>query len=341
MRVDQFDFHLPNELIAQTPLDKRDQSRLLVVNKTSGHLRDCLFPDLVHHLAPNDVLVVNDTRVLPARLFGQNKRTSGMVEILLLRPHAHDCWEVLVKPGKRARVGEKIEFSPYLTCEVLEITASGGRLVKFDFSGDFQTILQKLGETPLPPYIQEKVADPERYQTVYSKQLGSVAAPTAGLHFTSELLAKIKAKGVKIASVTLHVGLGTFRPVKVENVTEHTMHEEYYELTEENATLINSTRKQGGRIFAIGTTSVRVLETLADEQGFVSAGSGWTDIFIYPGYTFKVVDALVTNFHLPKSSLLMLVSAFAQTELVQLAYQHAISKEYRFFSFGDAMLFLS
>jgi S-adenosylmethionine:tRNA ribosyltransferase-isomerase len=306
-----------------------------VVHKDTGLVEDGSFTDIVKYLRPPDVLVLNDTRVIPARLFGQN---SGLVEILLLRPHEQGKWEVLVKPGKRARLGAEIVFSPLLSCKVVDLTASGGRLVEFAYDGDFDEILKILGETPLPPYIHEKIEDPERYQTVYSKHSGSVAAPTAGLHFTPELLTAIEDLGVAICPLTLHVGLGTFRPVKAELVRDHVMHEEYYELREESARIINDRLRCGGRIFAVGTTSVRVLETLADENGQVRAGTGWTDIFIYPGYSFKVVDVLLTNFHLPKSSLMMLVSAFAGGKLIQDAYEHAVNEEYRFFSFGDCML---
>lgn len=340
MRVDDFDFLLPDELIAQTPLKQRDHSRLLVVHKDTNSFEDRSFPSFLEYLRPSDVVVLNDTRVLPARLYGQNPHKSGMVEILLLRPYEDAKWEVLVKPGKKARVGAKIVFSPQLSCEILEITPSGGRLVAFRFTGDFQEILEHLGETPLPPYIHERLDDPERYQTVYSKHSGSVAAPTAGLHFTPELLGAVKDLGVAIVPLTLHVGLGTFRPVQGDSVEEHIMHEEYYELTEASAEVINSRKKAGGRVFAVGTTSVRVLESAANAEGVLRAGSGWTNIFIYPGYHFKTVDALLTNFHLPKSSLFMLVSAFADTRTIQAAYQHAILNQYRFFSFGDAMLLL-
>lgn len=338
MKVNDFDFRLPDELIAQTPLEQRDQSRLLVVDREQKTYSDKDFPDVVDYLRPKDVLIINDTRVLPARLYGKNSKTLGLVEILLLRPYGEGNWEVLVKPGKRAKVGAEIVFSPLLSCEVLEITPSGSRLVNFNFSGDFEKILDTLGETPLPPYIHKKIDDPERYQTVYSKNSGSVAAPTAGLHFTPAILKKIESLGVVIVPVTLHVGLGTFRPVQAENIEDHVMHEEYYVLEEHNAQIINQRKSEGGRVFAVGTTSVRVIETVSDEQGKVHGGSGWTDIFIYPGYQFKVIDALLTNFHLPKSSLLMLVSAFAGTLTIKNSYEHAVNKGYRFFSFGDAML---
>lgn len=340
MKVNEFDFSLPDEQIAQTPLGRRDQSRLLVVDREQRTFLDKQFPDVIDYLRPKDVVVINDTRVLPARLYGQNSRTSGLVEILLLRPYGEDRWEVLVKPGKRARVDDKIVFSPQLSCKVIEITPSGGRLVKFDFSGDFEKILDTLGETPLPPYIHKKIDDPERYQTVYSKHSGSVAAPTAGLHFTPHILEKIEALGVIIVPVTLHVGLGTFRPVQSENVEDHIMHEEYYVLEDHNAEIINQRKSEGGRVFAVGTTSVRVLETISDEHGKLRGSSGWTDIFIYPSYQFKVVDALLTNFHLPKSTLLMLVSAFAGILTTKSAYEHAVNRNYRFFSFGDAMLLI-
>lgn len=340
MRVEDFDFNLPPELIAQKPLEVRDASRLLVVHRDTGELVDRQFADLVDYLRPWDVLVINDSRVLPARLWGKNKRRSGPVEILLLRPYGEGRWEVLVRPGKKARVGAEIEFSPSLSCEVLENTPSGGRLVQFKYAGDFDSILEELGETPLPPYIHEKLADPERYQTVYAKHSGSVAAPTAGLHFTPELLAQVEQLGVAVVPLTLHVGLGTFRPVQAAQIEEHVMHEEFFELSAESVAVINDRRRAGGRVIAVGTTSVRVLETLADEGGKVHAGSGWTDIFIYPGYRFKVVDALITNFHLPKSTLLMLVCAFADRETIFRAYNHAIAQRYRFFSFGDSMLLL-
>ncbi len=338
MKVDDFDFVLPDELIAQTPLEQRDHSRLLVVHRDTGILEDRSFQTITEYLRPSDVLVLNDTRVIPARLYGQNPKKSGLVEVFLLRPWGDGKWEVLVRPGKKARPGAEIVFSPQLSCRVGDLTPSGGRLVEFAFEGNFEAILEALGETPLPPYIHEKVADPERYQTVYSKHSGSVAAPTAGLHFTQELLKSIEKLGVAIVPLTLHVGLGTFRPVQVEQVENHVMHEEYYELMEDSATTINNRLQSGGRVFAVGTTSVRVLETLADEQGHVKAGAGWTDIFIYPGYQFKIVDVLLTNFHLPKSSLLMLVSAFAGLKTIQDAYEHAIQERYRFFSFGDGML---
>ncbi|NLJ74631.1 MAG: tRNA preQ1(34) S-adenosylmethionine ribosyltransferase-isomerase QueA [Firmicutes bacterium] len=340
MKVADFDFTLPEELIAQTPLEHRDQSRLMVVKRNSLAVSDRTFSDIIDYVGPQDVLVINDTRVIPARLYGVRAETQGAVELLLLRPYEEGRWEVLVKPGKRAKVGTKIVFSPKLSCEVIATTPAGGRLVDFEFSGDFDQILDELGETPLPPYIHEKLDDSERYQTVYSRHAGSAAAPTAGLHFTDDLLKKIISKGTAIVPLTLHVGLGTFRPVKVDEVEDHVMHAEYYHLPEASAQTINERRAQGGRVFAVGTTSVRTLETLADESGQVRAGSGWTDIFIYPGYQFKAVDAVITNFHLPKSSLLMLVSAFAGHDTIRYAYRNAVERQYRFFSFGDAMLLI-
>ncbi len=340
MRVDDFDFLLPEELIAQSPLDHRDESRLLVVDRNKGELRDRSFQDVLSYLRPEDVLVLNDTRVLPARLHGTNRTTGGAVEILLLRPYADNRWEVLVRPGKRAKIGAEIDFALDLSCQVLEISASGGRLVQFNRGGDFEKILQRVGETPLPPYIHEKISDPERYQTVYAKYSGSVAAPTAGLHFTEQMLGEIAATGTAVEFLTLHVGLATFRPVRVDKVEDHTMHEEYYQISERTAQAINARKRAGGRVIAVGTTSVRVLESVADSDGLVHAGSGWTEIFIYPGFEFRTVNALLTNFHLPKSTLLMLVSAFAGRDLIFAAYNHAILERYRFFSFGDAMLLL-
>lgn len=343
MNVSDFDFELPPELIAQTPLQERDASRLLVVERWGSRLEDKHFRDIVEYIKPEDVLVVNESRVIPARLFGVRADTGGSVEMLLLRPHTHARWEVLVKPGKRARVGVRVEFSPKLACTVLDVTPAGGRLVEFEFNGDFNAILEELGEPPLPPYIHEKLEDKERYQTVYSKDPGSVAAPTAGLHFTERLLEEIKGRGTRIVPLILHVGLGTFRPVQTERVEDHKMHSEYFELPAESAEVINACRRAGGRIWAVGTTTVRVLETQAEhtaEGWMVQPGSGWTDIFIYPGVEFHIVDVLITNFHLPKSSLIMLVSAFAGLETVKRAYTHAVQERYRFFSFGDAMLLI-
>ena len=343
MNVSDFDFYLPPELIAQKPLPERDASRLLVTERFGYRLEDRQFRDIVDYVQPEDVLVINETRVIPARLFGVRTDTGGAVELLLLRPHTNGRWEVLVKPGRRARVGVRIEVSPKLACTVADVTNVGGRLVDFEFSGSFEAILDELGETPLPPYIHEKLEDKERYQTVYSKHPGSVAAPTAGLHFTPDLLKRIKAKGTKVVPLILHVGLGTFRPVQTERVEDHKMHAEYFELSPESADAINACRRTGGRVWAVGTTTVRVLETQAEKCGGaweVRSGSGWTDIFIYPGYEFRMVDALVTNFHLPKSSLIMLVAAFAGLDTVKRAYAHATANRYRFFSFGDAMLLL-
>ena len=343
MKVSEFDFHLPEELIAQTPLPQRDASRLLVTERFGTELQDRQFRDIVEYLDADDVLVINQTRVIPARLFGVRADTGGPVEILLLRPYGGARWEVLVKPGKRARVGIRIEFGPKLACTVMDVTEIGSRLVDFEFNGNFNEILEELGETPLPPYIHEKLDDGERYQTVYSKEAGSVAAPTAGLHFTSELLNEIEERGTQIVPLTLHVGLGTFRPVQVEDIEEHRMHAEFFELSAESAEAINACKRRGGRVWAVGTTTVRTLETQARQQGseyVVVPGSGWTDIFIYPGYEFKIVDSLITNFHLPKSSLLMLVSAFAGLDTIKRAYAHAVENRYRFFSFGDAMLLL-
>lgn len=338
MKVSDFDYYLPEELIAQKPIYPRDASRLLVLDRKTGQVEHCSFTEIVAYLQTGDVLVLNDTRVIPARLFGHRQDTGGKIEVFLLKRLSSNEWEVLVKPGKRARLGSTIVFGEgELTALVKDRTDAGGRLLEFKYQGVFEEHLDKLGLMPLPPYIKEKLEDRERYQTVYSRMEGSSAAPTAGLHFTPELLDAIQAKGIHLAYLLLHVGLGTFRPVTVENVEEHIMHSEYYEVTPEAAETINQARKQGGRIIAVGTTSVRTLETVADEKGIIRAGSGWTDIFIYPGYRFKCVDALLTNFHLPKSTLLMLVSAFAGVEQVREAYRQAVENRYRFFSFGDAM----
>ncbi len=343
MNVSDFDFYLPPELIAQTPLPERDASRLLVTERWGSRLEDRQFRDIVEYIRPEDVLVINQTRVIPARLFGVRADTGGSVEILLLRPYDNGRWEVLVKPGRRARVGMRLEFSPKLACTVVDVTPVGSRIVDFEYSGDFDEILEELGETPLPPYIHAKLEDKERYQTVYSKAPGSVAAPTAGLHFTPELLEEIRVRGTEIVPLILHVGLGTFRPVQTERVEDHKMHAEYFELSPESAEAINACRRRGGRVWAVGTTTVRVLETQAQQDGrqwMVRPGSGWTDIFIYPGYQFRMVDVLITNFHLPKSSLLMLVAAFAGLDTIKRAYAHAVAQRYRFFSFGDAMLLI-
>lgn len=339
MNTADFDFHLPEELIAQTPLEKRDASRLLVVNHETGQMEDTHFDAIIDQLNPGDALVMNDTRVLPARLHGEKPETGGHVELLLLKNIAGDDWEVLAKPAKRLKVGAAISFGDgRLTATVLEELEHGGRIVRFHYQGIFLEVLESLGEMPLPPYIHEKLKDRERYQTVYAKENGSAAAPTAGLHFTKELLTQIEAKGVKLVYLTLHVGLGTFRPVSVDNVDEHEMHSEFYTLSEEAADTLRQVKASGKRVIAVGTTSIRTLETIGSKfNGEIKADSGWTNIFIKPGYDWKVVDAFSTNFHLPKSTLVMLVSAFAGRELVLSAYQHAIDEKYRFFSFGDAM----
>ncbi|EUB25161.1 tRNA preQ1(34) S-adenosylmethionine ribosyltransferase-isomerase QueA [Streptococcus constellatus] len=339
MNTADFDFHLPEELIAQTPLEKRDASRLLVVNHKTGQMEDTHFDAIINQLHPGDALVMNDTRVLPARLHGEKPETGGHVELLLLKNTEGDNWEVLAKPAKRLKVGAAISFGDgRLTATVLEELEHGGRIVRFHYQGIFLEVLESLGEMPLPPYIHEKLKDRERYQTVYAKENGSAAAPTAGLHFTKELLAKIEAKGVKLVYLTLHVGLGTFRPVSVDNVDEHEMHSEFYTLSDEAAETLRQVKASGKRVIAVGTTSIRTLETIGSKfNGEIKADSGWTNIFIKPGYDWKVVDAFSTNFHLPKSTLVMLVSAFAGRELVLSAYQHAIDEKYRFFSFGDAM----
>ncbi|MGO5074132.1 tRNA preQ1(34) S-adenosylmethionine ribosyltransferase-isomerase QueA [Clostridium sporogenes] len=338
MKVKDFDFYLPEELIAQHPIEKRDEARLLVLDKKTGEIEDKIFKDILDYLTPNDCLVLNNTRVLPARLIGSKEETGGKMEFLLLKRKEKDVWETLVKPGKRAQIGERFIFgNGELKAEVIGMGEEGSRIVKFYYEGIFEEILDQLGQMPLPPYIKEKLDDKEMYQTVYSKEEGSAAAPTAGLHFTEELLEKIKEKGVKLAFLTLHVGLGTFRPVKVEDIQEHIMHSEYYKMDKETAKIINTAREKGGRVIAVGTTSCRTLETIGDIEGKVKEQSGWTDIFIYPGYKYKVVDALITNFHLPQSTLLMLVSALAGRDNIMNAYNMAVEKEYRFFSFGDAM----
>ena len=337
MKTSDFYFNLPEEQIAQVPLTDRSSSRLMVLDKQTGETKHQHFYDIIDYLNEGDCLVLNDTRVIPARLFGA-RPSGGKVEFLLLTRKDEKRWEVLVKPGKKARVGDEIIFGEgLLKAKVEEIIEDGNRIVSFEYEGIFEEVLDRLGEMPLPPYIHEKLEDKERYQTVYSKHEGSAAAPTAGLHFTNELLEKIKQKGIKIAYVTLHVGLGTFRPVKVEDVLEHEMHSEFYQIDAQNAAIINETKKAGGRIISVGTTSTRTLESNADEKGMVRAGSGWTNIFIYPGYTFKCIDALITNFHLPESTLIMLVSALAGKEHTLAAYNEAVKEGYRFFSFGDAM----
>ena len=339
MNTADFDFHLPEELIAQTPLEKRDASRLLVVDRSSGEFSDQHFDSIIDQLQPGDALVMNNTRVLPARLYGEKPGTGGHVELLLLKNTEGDQWEVLAKPAKRLKVGAQVSFGDgRLTATVVEELEHGGRIVRFDYQGIFLEVLESLGEMPLPPYIHEKLADRERYQTVYAKENGSAAAPTAGLHFTKELLAQIEAKGVKLVYLTLHVGLGTFRPVSVDNLDDHEMHSEFYTLSEEAAATLREVKANGHRIIAVGTTSIRTLETIGNKfQGDIQADSGWTNIFIKPGYQWQIVDAFSTNFHLPKSTLVMLVSAFAGRDLTLKAYEHAIAERYRFFSFGDAM----
>ena len=338
MDVKDFYYELPQELIAQDPLDDRSSSRLLVLGKQDGSIRHDVFRNITQYLNAGDCLVINNTKVIPARLFGEREGTGATIEILLLKRKENDIWETLVKPGKKAKPGTRIIFGGgLLTGEVVDVVEDGNRLIQFSYEGIFEEILDQLGQMPLPPYITHTLQDKNRYQTVYAKYDGSAAAPTAGLHFTPELLDEIRAMGVKIAEVTLHVGLGTFRPVKVENVQDHHMHSEFYEVTEEAARLINETKQAGGRVIAVGTTSCRTLESAAAEDGSLSAKSGWTDIFIYPGYTFKVIDALITNFHLPESTLVMLVSALAGRDHIMNAYANAVRERYRFFSFGDAM----
>ncbi|WP_300384736.1 tRNA preQ1(34) S-adenosylmethionine ribosyltransferase-isomerase QueA [Clostridium sp.] len=338
MKVSDFNFYLPEELIAQHPLEKRDSSRLMVLSKKTGKIEHRHFHDIIDYLNKGDTIVLNNTRVMPARLIGEKVETGGKIEFLLLKRLEGDKWECLAKPGKRAKIGERFTFGEgKLTCEVVDIVQEGNRVIEFNYEGIFEEVLDELGDMPLPPYITEKLEDKERYQTVYSKEKGSAAAPTAGLHFTEELLDKIKTKGINIAYLTLHVGLGTFRPVKVQDINDHIMHSEYYHLDKENADLINETKKRGNKVVAVGTTSTRTLETIGDENGFVSEQSGWTDIFIYPGYKYKVIDNLITNFHLPESTLIMLVSALSGKENVMNAYKEAVKERYRFFSFGDSM----
>lgn len=343
MNLHDFYYDLPEELIAQDPLSDRSSSRLMVLDKNTGAVEHKIFRDIVDYLEEGDCLVINDTKVIPARLFGEKVDTGAAIEVLLLKrlPDRKDVWEVLVKPGKKAKVGTRISFGEgRLTGEVIDIVEDGDRLIQFTYDGIFEEILDELGQMPLPPYITHKLEDKNRYQTVYAKHDGSAAAPTAGLHFTNELLSKIQSKGVKIARVTLHVGLGTFRPVKTDNILEHHMHSEYYQVTKEAADMINETKRSGGRVIAVGTTSTRTLESVALDDGTIPAGTGWTDIFIYPGYKFKVIDCLITNFHLPESTLVMLVSALAGREHVLDAYAIAVKERYRFFSFGDAMFIL-
>lgn len=341
MKTSDFYYDLPEELIAQDPLEDRTASRLLVLDRQTGTVEHKIFSDVIDYLNKGDCLVINNTRVIPARLIGEKEGTGGKVEVLLLKRRANDVWETLVKPGKKLRPGAKITFGDgRLRAEVLEVVEEGNRLVKFCYEGIFEEILDSLGEMPLPPYITHKLEDKEMYQTVYAKYDGSAAAPTAGLHFTKELLSKIEEKGIKIASITLHVGLGTFRPVKVDDVNNHHMHTEWYEVNAEAADIINETKRNGGRVICVGTTSCRTIESVADENGYMKAKTGETDIFIYPGYKFKIMDGLITNFHLPESTLVMLVSAFAGKENVLAAYETAVKERYRFFSFGDAMLLI-
>lgn len=338
MKTSDFTFELPEELIAQDPLADRSSSRLLVLDKETGEIIHEVFKNVVSYLKKGDCLVLNDTKVLPARLIGEKEGTGAKIEVLLLKRRQDNVWETLVKPGRKAKPGTRISFGGgRLVGEVTDIVDEGNRLVRFEFEGIFEEVLDELGQMPLPPYITHQLEDKNRYQTVYAKHEGSAAAPTAGLHFTKELLKEIEEKGVRLAYVTLHVGLGTFHPVKVEDVTDHHMHSEFYSVDETAAQAINQTRKEGGRIISVGTTSTRTLESVADVDGHIEPKSGWTDIFIYPGYEFKVIDALITNFHLPESTLLMLVSALAGKEHILAAYEEAVRERYRFFSFGDAM----
>lgn len=337
MNKSDFDFYLPEELIAQTPLEKRDNSRLLHLDKNTGKIEHKHFYDIKQYVRPGDCLVLNDSRVLPARLIG-TRPTGGAVELVLLKDLGDNCWECLSRPGRKTKPGQELIFgNGELTAVVQDLTQGGNRIVKFDYKGIFLEILERLGKMPLPPYIKEELQDSERYQTVYSKELGSAAAPTAGLHFTKELLSEIEDMGVSICCVTLHVGLGTFRPVKAENIEDHDMHSEFCIIPEDTAKTVNDTKKAGGRVIAVGTTSCRTLESFTTDDGVLQATSGWTNIFIYPGYTFKCIDALITNFHLPESTLIMLVSALAGRECILNAYKTAVIEKYRFFSFGDAM----
>lgn len=337
MKTEDFNYYLPEELIAQHPSDKRDNARMLVLDRKTGEREDKVFYDIIDYLNPGDVLVMNDTRVIPARLFGHREGKEESIEVFLLNNIEGKKWEVLVRPGKKMKIGSQVIFSDDLSCEVIDIKEDGNRVIEFDYEGVFGEILDRLGNIPLPPYIKEKLKDPEDYQTVYSKNPGSVAAPTAGLHFTKELLEKIEAKGVKLAFLTLNVGLGTFRPVNEEEITDHKMHSEFYTLNQETADIINSAHENGKRVIAVGTTSVRTLESIYEKCGEIRADSGWTEIFIYPGFEYKAVDCLITNFHLPKSTLIMLVAAFTSREIILDAYKYAVEEKYRFFSFGDCM----
>lgn len=341
MDVRDFYYELPQRLIAQDPLEDRSSSRLMVLGRKDGSIRHKVFRDIVEYLHPGDCLVLNNTKVIPARLFGRKEGTDALIELLLLKRMGNDQWETLVKPGKKARPGTKIVFGEgLLRGEIVDIAQEGNRIIRFSYDGIFEEILDRLGEMPLPPYITHRLKDRQRYQTVYARHEGSAAAPTAGLHFTPQLLDEIKERGVEIAEVTLHVGLGTFRPVKAENVLDHHMHSEFYHIEQSEADKVNRVKASGGRIIAAGTTSTRTLESVADENGYITAASGWTQIFIYPGYKFRCIDGLITNFHLPESTLIMLVSALAQREHVLNAYEEAVKEEYRFFSFGDAMFII-
>jgi S-adenosylmethionine:tRNA ribosyltransferase-isomerase len=338
LKVSDFNFELPEELIAQHPYEKRDEARLMVLDKKTGEVEHKVFKNIIDYLEAGDCLVLNDTRVIPARLIGSKEGSGGKMEFLLLKRIDKNKWETLVKPGKRATVGSRFLFgNGELAAKVISIQEDGSRIVEFEFEGIFEEVLDRLGQMPLPPYIKERLEDNEMYQTVYSKDQGSAAAPTAGLHFTQQLLKEIENKGIKLAFLTLHVGLGTFRPVKVSNIEEHDMHSEYYRMNQETADIINNAKQNGKKVIAVGTTSTRTLETIADENGKVSEQSGWTNIFIYPGYKYKIVDALITNFHLPKSTLIMLVSALSSREIILKAYNTAVNEKYKFFSFGDAM----
>ena len=341
MKTSDFNYELPEGLIAQDPLETRSNSKLLHLDKTSGEIEHKTFKDIVDYLQPGDCLVINNTKVIPARLFGKKEDTGAVIELLLLKRITDDTWETLVKPGKKAKVGTLIIFGDgLLKGEIIQVLEDGNRLIRFEYNGIFEEILDQLGEMPLPPYITHKLEDKTRYQTVYAKHDGSAAAPTAGLHFTNELLAQVKDMGVNIAEVTLHVGLGTFRPVKVDDVDKHHMHSEFYVIEEEQAKLINDTKKNGGRVICVGTTSCRTIESAVDDNGALHVSNGWTEIFIYPGFEFKVMDGLITNFHLPESTLMMLVSAVAGRDNIMNAYEEAVKEEYRFFSFGDAMMII-
>mgnify|MGYP002712242753 FL=1 len=337
MKTDDFDYYLPEELIAQHPAEKRDHARMLVLDKESGEVEDKYFYDIIDYLNPGDVLVMNDTRVIPARLFGHREDKEESIEVFLLHNIEGKTWECLVRPGKKMKIGTKIIFSQELSAEVKDIKEDGNRIIEFFYEGIFNEILDKLGNVPLPPYIKEELDEPEEYQTVYSKNPGSVAAPTAGLHFTKELLNQIEEKGIKLAYLTLNVGLGTFRPVSVDDVNDHKMHSEFYNISQETADIINEVHANGKRVIATGTTTIRTLETVYKNKGELTADSGWTDIFIYPGFEYNVVDAFITNFHLPKSTLVMLVAAFTSKDMILNTYNYAVKEKYRFFSFGDAM----